>query len=455
MSRKRNQKVTEPFDLRNRQLPSTARLLQIHAPAKTTFTDLLLPNYTPRRLVEIIMDPNKHHAQVHEIKSQVPAECAKIIAGRTFQGQGHDIKNSLGPYAARACPNQRLVKAFGIENSFIVTEKKASEDFRELVEQKIQVNAPEWIDFAAVARSIAEEQVSGEGESRNLFEVVQMLSIKMVRKVIWGVGEEAEGVDDQLRVVAKEVNKQWLKSKKYDDAFLEAGDGVELPAALKQALMEVFDWDGEDRTANPLNFILPGYETIWRVVLRCFIELSARHHPNSSVWANAFKEFLNSPTPQQLKHRMGVNGDQISALMVSKEILRLYPPTRRVYRRFEDENGTAYSMAADIESMQRDASIWEGDPLTFRPERWIDISGEDEKWLPFGAKPFRCPAKQSFNVYIPFGVSMIAVLTGALLEATENRWEYFGQALPDAGVPLDTDREAYQEAELRKIKSQA
>ncbi|PPJ59800.1 hypothetical protein CBER1_04343 [Cercospora berteroae] len=401
------------------------------------------------------MSFGNHHAQVHEIKSQTPAECAKIIAGRTFQGQGHHIKNSLGAYAARACPNQRLVKAFGIENSFIVTEKQASEDFRGVVEQKIQANAPEWVDFAAVARSIALEQVSGEEESRNLFEVVQMLSIKMVRKVIWGVGEEAEGIDDQLCVLAREVNKQWLKSKKYDDAFLQAGDEVEMPEELKKALMEVFDWDGEDRKANPLNFILPGYETIWRVVLRCFIELSARYHSNSSVWVKAFKEFLDNPTPKQLKHRMGVNGDEISALMVSKEILRLYPPTRRVYRRFEDENGEAYSIAADIESMQRDASVWEGDPLTFRPERWIDISGEDEKWLPFGAKPFRCPAKQSLNVYIPFGVSMIAVLTGALLEATENRWEYSGEALPDVGIPLDTDREAYREAELRKIKSQA
>ena len=37
------------------------------------------------------------------------------------------------------------------------------------------------------------------------------------------------------------------------------------------------DWDKSSKE-NPLNLILPGYETLWRVVLRCFIEVTARSH---------------------------------------------------------------------------------------------------------------------------------------------------------------------------------
>ncbi|KAF2214533.1 hypothetical protein CERZMDRAFT_110817 [Cercospora zeae-maydis SCOH1-5] len=381
-----------------------------------------------------------------------------IIAAKHFEGQGLDFENALGRYAARAAPNQRLVRAFGIENSFVVSEKEASQRFRGRVEKKLHVGAEKWVEFAEMARSVATAQISGEGESRNLFDVVQMLSMKMVRKVIWDVDQEGKGVDEKLGVLAKEVNKQWLESKKYDEAFLKAGGEVELPEKLKQVLMDVFGWDGEDRKENPLNFILPGYETIWRVVLRCFLELSARGHPNSGDWTRSLKDFLNTPTPAQLGHGVDFDGSKIYPLMIALEILRLYPPTRRVYRQFEDQNGAVYSIAADIEGMHRDAGVWQDDPLAFRPERWAGISPDaiDSRWFPFGAKPFRCPAKEkSQRVYMPFGVSMIAILTGALLEATEGRWEYSGEKLPDADVPLDTDREAYEKAELHKIKTQA
>lgn len=268
---------------------------------------------------ESAMNSRNHHVQVQEIKSQDPVECTKIIAAKTFQSQGHDLTNNLESYAARAQPNQRLGKAFGIKNSFVTPDREGSQKFRALVEKKLHVKEDKWNAFAAAARSIAQEQVSGEEESRSLFDVVQMLSIKMVRKVIWDVDQEEKGIDDQLRILAREINKQWLKSKKYDDEFVQAGDGVEMPDELKHALMQVFGWDGEDRKENPLNFILPGYETIWRVVLRCFIELSARHHPNSSGWVTALKDFLNNPTPEQLEHRTDVNGDQVSALMISRD----------------------------------------------------------------------------------------------------------------------------------------
>jgi hypothetical protein len=52
---------------------------------------------------------------------------------------------------------------------------------------------------------------------------------------------------------------------------------------------------------------------------------------------------------------------------------------------------------------------------------------------------------------MPFGPSMIALLVGALFEATFAEWKVHGD-FPKRECPLDTDREAYSTAILRKFE---
>jgi len=45
---------------------------------------------------------------------------------------------------------------------------------------------------------------------------------------------------------------------------------------------------------------------------------------------------------------------------------------------------------------------------------------------------------------------MIALLVGALIEATQGKWTIHGN-FPDKTHPLDTDREAYGDATLQRL----
>jgi hypothetical protein len=71
--------------------------------------------------------------------------------------------------------------------------------------------------------------------------------------------------------------------------------------------------------------------------------------------------------------------------------------------------------------------------------------------MAFRASPFNCPAKRYKNVTMPFGPSMIALLVGALFEATFAEWKVHGD-FPKRECPLDTDREAYSTAILKKFE---
>ena len=212
-------------------------------------------------------------------------------------------------------------------------------------------------------------------------------------------------------------------------------------------------WNDGDPTANPLNWILPGYETIWRVTLRCFVELNMRCHSEEREWHRVLDAFIAQPTRAQL---FATNSADVSAINISKEALRLYPPTRRVYRAFRtspqsdptDAHGPGIH-AADIETLHRNTILWGPDATLFRPSRWAHLTGAQTKFfLPMGHRPFACPARQETfsgpqgGEKLPFGVSFLALLVGIMSDETQRRsWIGFG-VLPATGGPLPSEREA-------------
>ncbi|KAL4947027.1 hypothetical protein BDW69DRAFT_190588 [Aspergillus filifer] len=74
---------------------------------------------------------------------------------------------------------------------------------------------------------------------------------------------------------------------------------------------------------------------------------------------------------------------------------------------------------ADIESLDIAKDIWGADALKLDPERCNHISDLQKKeFMPFGNKPFLCPAKP---VFAPMAVGLIV---GALLAALEgDNWD--------------------------------
>lgn len=358
-------------------------------------------------------------------------------------------KNTLSALEARARPNQRLNLAFGIESCFTSSDEKSCKSFRTRVEKLLYVKESEWFNFTAVARDTAKQALEVEGEAVSLFRVVQLVTLKTMMRVLWPGRDPKQSTNEQISTLAHEVNLQWLRSKEFninnDPSWL-----FDKQKSLKDAIKAVFpDWDEADSEQNPCNLILPGYETMWRVVLRCFVEVKARNHVQTIPWKVAMRDFSIVPTKERLERPMVQYATRVAAIHVAKEALRLYPPTRRIYREYRSIDGRKINVSADIEAMQRDSSIWQDHQDMFVPERWIGLEeGFDEGYMPFGASPFNCPAKRYKNVPMPFGPSMVALLVGILSKAT-SRW-YIDGHFPDRECPLDTDREAYSAAVLRR-----
>ncbi|THZ70960.1 hypothetical protein D6C88_07527 [Aureobasidium pullulans] len=327
-------------------------------------------------------------------------ECREVVKSGTPAGEA---KNAIPGLEARARPNQRLKVAFGVDSCFTSSDERACKSFRDGVEKLLYVDEAEWINYGDAARATARQALDVESDSTSLFSVVQLMTLKTMMKVLWPDQFFEHITNEQISTLAHEVNLQWLRSKEGSDNSDDPFWNFDKQTPFKDAVKTVFpDWDETDSKKNPCNLILPGYETMWPA-------------------------------------------------HIAKEALRLYPPTRRIYREYHDAAGQKTNVSADIEAMQRDPVIWGDHPKLFLPDRWIDIAeGYDHGFMPFGAKPFNCPAKRWKNVPMPFGISMIALLVGALIEATQGKWTIHGN-FPDKTHPLDTDREAYGDATLQRL----
>ena len=80
-----------------------------------------------------------------QVTSSDPAVCARIIACTGYDNTG--AKNLYSDVESRAIPNQRLVRAFGIDNSFTTREAQRRKDFNKEAVRRIkmtetQVGAP-------------------------------------------------------------------------------------------------------------------------------------------------------------------------------------------------------------------------------------------------------------------------------------------------------------------------
>ncbi|KAF5874348.1 putative cytochrome p450 protein [Botrytis fragariae] len=198
---------------------------------------------------------------------------------------------------------------------------------------------------------------------------------------------------------------------------------------------------------NPLNVLLPAYETLWRIVLRCFLEISFRHSSDTAAeWKDVLSRFLMNITAEQFSKRIG----RCSAQDIVFEALRLYPPTKRIYRQNED-NGLIF--AVDVEYIQKTEDIWGTDGNEFRPERWNELESNGnteykEAWMPFGKGKFPCPASKMAPM-------MVGMLVGCLIDTFDSdHWVLEGEGVKDVisrGTPLDNGREAFGCLSLRRF----
>ncbi|KAL9094031.1 MAG: hypothetical protein Q9165_003701 [Trypethelium subeluteriae] len=338
-----------------------------------------------------------------------------------------ELKNTLSKTASRAYPNSRLQIAFGIDNAFTTTDSKFRMKFKGVASRHLKQFDKRWYSAGETARLFVQKALDQAKKSVKPFMDADVSSIK----------------DDDLSFIAKEINRLWISSKK-TSTLEHWKQQVKLHEALDAACP---DSDCSIPEKNPLNLILPSYDTLWRIVLRCFMEVAFCEFADRKVlWRMRFSEFLAEPSFRKLEDRGEYGG---SIYDVVREALRLYPPTRRVYREFQYEGRTERELvAADIECLQRehpkDLQLSDKDGPVFHPQLWIEHESEmNEAFMPFGHDKFLCPAQTKFGIWA------IAILVASLTVEVGTAWQLRPNPVK-RNTPLETDREAYLDLELRR-----
>ncbi|PMD45613.1 cytochrome P450 [Hyaloscypha variabilis F] len=354
--------------------------------------------------------------------------------------------------ASRAAPNQQLVEVFNIDNALTTINKIYHAIWVRRVRDSLKTHDDEWNALAIFASNLRRTLLLSQIRASNdrmvdLPSLVQSLVFRVVlQKFFPGVPQPLE---EDVHFITARINALWLATKIHCS---QADSNVlELKGQLETRLRKVFQASSMGQIsskANRLNIIIPAYESLWRVVLRCFLEVRFRNQPKKFEeidYSRIFSRFISHPNPSVFEAPF--LGTQISIKHVVNEALRLYPPTRRIHRQLDKE-----TVKIDVEWLHRDPVSWGRDAEAFRPERWEGVLLKDVKgkmaFMPFGLGDLSCPAKK-------FAPMMIGVLVAALMGGVGEEWE-----VVDGGVGsdvsrtrvLDGGREVYAGLRLRKVE---
>ncbi|KAI0183143.1 cytochrome P450 [Xylaria flabelliformis] len=352
-----------------------------------------------------------YHEHQHPIGHQV-AKCRQIADFSFLNAKTLEDRLRL-----RAKPNIRLVTAFGLDNSFTTCDRQVHQEFLKTANNAIRlVHTHNWIKLGEDTRTVLDlclQQFKDEIPYIPLAPMLRLVSFSVVLRVLFNVKLSAIDLDE-TRKATDAINRLWIQSKNchcipspYDKKLLNNALGRLLP-----------DETLHDNCTSPLNLIMPAYETLWRVVLLTFVSIAGRVVDPSTL------EELQQAV-KNVPHCFCKNNEaEMRALAIAKEGLRLYPPTRRIYRGMSTTNDEGGVVIADVEACHRDQQVWGADALQFKPTRFHSWFGEDatkksghitpsnvytkdqEKlsYFPFGVGKHLCPAAAGF------GEKMIALL---------------------------------------------
>ncbi|KAI0451962.1 cytochrome P450 [Xylaria acuta] len=317
----------------------------------------------------------------------------------------------------RAKPNARLVMAFGLDNSFTTHNREVHQEFLKIANTAIRlVHTGNWIKLGEDAGTVLDlclEYFKDELPYIPLAPMVRLVSFSLVLRVLFDV--EPSAIDlNEARKATNAINRLWIQSKNrhfipspYDKRLLDNA----LERLLPNESMH-------DDCTSPLNLIMPAYETLWRVVLLTFVSIASRAVDPGTI--EELQEAVKN-VPQCFCQN---NDAEMRALAIAKEGLRLYPPTKRIYRAMSTTDGEGGVAVADVEACHRDCHVWGTDALQFKPTRFHNWPHEDAtktsrrttqsglhtkgwerlSYFPFGVGKHICPAAAGF------GEKMIALL---------------------------------------------
>ncbi|RAH58431.1 cytochrome P450 [Aspergillus piperis CBS 112811] len=376
-------------------------------------------------LAVIILFLFLQHSSIHFFRQKTtmyntPKLCRLIIAA---DGQFTNKTNLLSPYESRALFNSRFKRAFCIRNAFTSSDEDFVTQHVKDIKMLINLTPLDWNHLSQSLQESARYWVNSSQGTIHLASITQTLTLRLVLVGIFKLEPKIPPSGDLFFAdFARCINESWILAKGPDILSFEGNE------ELRDCVTAFFpSSDQFQPDENPLNVILPGYETSWRVALRMFLEI---RRSRNEVWVDKMVSFALHPTKVQFQE----NGDGISAEVMVSEALRLYPPTRRIRRTFRFDDG-------------RNGHIWGTNALEYKPSRFATLTEEQkEAYMPFGISPFLCPAKPVF------GPRIIGMVVGILFLALQEvgSWRLVGRDKHSAndyvsGERLNNDRSAFDD----------
>ena len=293
---------------------------------------------------------------------------------------------------ARARPNSRLVHSFGLQNTFVSADRMVRKRFLTSAREILRLHTQHFAAFPDVARGVVAGSAlhlrsPSHQPSIPFATFIQVVTLRIVVGSLLG-GYIPEDSDEDTVFVVGAINELWTLSKKA---------ARPPPAALLDTLNAHLRRWMPERYERPLDFVIPAYETMWRVV--AVTVARAIHDRGARV---AFSAYLESPVEDQFVRFEDARPQQPSVEAFICEVLRLHPPSRGIARAAPSRLGMfqylwapATTHVADIEALHQDTATWGSDAGIFDPMRFHESRlsyGQKHAFMPFSHGPLRCVA---------------------------------------------------------------
>ncbi|KAK0441367.1 hypothetical protein EV421DRAFT_729110 [Armillaria borealis] len=287
---------------------------------------------------------------------------------------------------ARARPNERLVRAFALTNTFVKDDVFAHTLFRNRA-QSLLNKASDWHRFKRIADHAVLLSLPSTLVRVDTF--VQAVSLRVTLIGLLGTedAEDASFPPSSIETVSALITKLWALSK-----HPEPIDPTLLPLLNHHLRALVPDTDAYP---NPLDFVIPAWETMWRVVATTFA-----HVYKDDRFRRALEELHANPSMTQFR----LHGCDPSAESMIIEAMRLHPPSKHISRlssrlpsflpHWMSSRFFETLHVADIWAVHYSSAIWGSSVETFDPSRHaVRTPEQEEGFLAFGYGRLQCVAK--------------------------------------------------------------
>ncbi|KAJ3488552.1 hypothetical protein NLI96_g2766 [Meripilus lineatus] len=326
----------------------------------------------------------------------------------------------------RSIPNSRLRHAFNLSNTFVTSDKDVHTKFVKEAKSLIRTTPDMWFEIAQRTLTIVEQCTPAPMNSSidipyHVF--IQRVVLKAIMASLFKVNP-SEMVDQDVDIVANGINDLWQISKVCKDGN---------PSLLSSVNTRLVKW--VPHVDNPLNLVIPTFETMWRVVA-VTVALIIRNSNTKYL----FSEYLSNPTHTQ--YELWPDDSQTPSVdALIRESLRLHPPTRRISRAIPMfpciapflpscfQRSLTQVAVADVGTVHRNSQIWGPDADSFdamrhHPKIKASLSeslrrSREQGMLAFGAGPLKCVAYNWAPQFVGIVVAAVLEEEGVLFRIAE------------------------------------